>query len=770
MENKREHIIRDKANKYNLPSPEKPIVREKLGNSEQKQPTRRKKSGVKSRFPILEVINRPIKPKYRYKMQLKRTFILASGYIFIMLLLIGKMTYLYMHKSEQYELIVLEMMGAQDVTINPLRGNIVDRNNKTIATSQITYHIILDPKILLNDVSVEQQNRTVEELANYIGITTQEIWDVINNNPNSSYRIMQKDIVTADKDMLAKLSLQGVWYEPSFIRTYPKGDFAASLIGFYNNQTGQYGIEQFYNDYLEGQDGRIYTTLQSGEIFMKETLPAVNGDTIVLTVDEVIQQQVERAMKEYVEQADPEGAAAIVMNPNTGEIYAMYSYPTFNPTTYGNLSSQVGQDVWSEMTAEEQSAQLNTAWKNYSIHNLYEPGSTFKPLMVAAAIDTGYLDVDTFTANCPGYINVAGETIKCWHTSGHGIQNVKQILANSCNPGVIAIAQLVPNDVFHSYMLQYGLLEKTGIDLTGESVGIIHSLSELGPVEKATSSMGQTFMLNAMQLLTAFSSVINGGYLLEPYVVSHIVDQNDAIIYKATPSLKRQVISTETSTLLAEYMRSVVVEGTGGFANISGYSIGGKTGTAEKGYPRAEGVEILSFIGYAPVKNPEVIAMILLDEGDEVVGGTAKVFSDIMKDVLPYLGISPDGVVETENDNLIEVPNFIGTDIYEAINQIHVKEFEYIIQGGGNVIIDQYPNANTKLPKASNITLYLETDSPENLIYVPNLVGLTVEQANAKLNATLQIEATGDGQIVTQIPKEGTQIDKGSKIIVQTMQ
>ncbi len=274
-------------------------------------------------------------------------------------------------------------------------------------------------------------------------------------------------------------------------------------------------------------------------------------------------------------------------------------------------------------------------------------------------------------------------------------------------------------------------------------------------------------MMTTTQLIAGFSALINGGYLIEPYVVSRAIGENNSIVYEKLPNIKRQVISNETSTLLANYLESVVLEGTGGAATVVGYKVAGKTGTAEKGYPREAGVEILSFIGYSPIVNPEVITLVLIDEGEEITGGPARAFSNIMGQVLPYLGVKGSN---TEQSIMVTVPNFVGMDIYSAIESISLNSLDYILRGGGNEITGQYPPANTVLPMASKITLYLNSASPADLVKVPNLIDLTINEANALLNGTLVIEANGNGKIVNQIPDEGAYLDAHSKVVVQVIE
>ncbi|OON93985.1 MAG: hypothetical protein ATN31_04630 [Candidatus Epulonipiscioides saccharophilum] len=734
--------------------------------------TNKKKMGKFKKFKQSKIFRIKAKPETTKIRRLRfrnRAVVMLLGYLTVLLLLIIKMLFIWINDNQKYELAVLDRLSKKDVILDPLRGSILDKNSKTLAVSQIAYDVILDPKTLLEDVDEVERNRIITELAKFSGQSEIAIIEMLNKSANSRYKLFLKDISISDKDRLVALKLKTVSYIQSALRIYPKGDFASAMIGFYNGVEGQYGLEQFYNPYLKGEPGRIFTNITSGELLTNKTIPAINGSSLVLTIDETIEQTVQAVMNDFVQKSDPVAASAIIMNPNTGEIYAMYSYPSFNPNTYGNLSSQLGPE-WNEMTPEQKSEELYRAWRNYNIQNVYEPGSTFKPLMVAAALDLGYLQPDEFRANCTGSINVAGTNVNCWYGPGHGIQTVEQVLANSCNPGVIEIANLVPNDIFYEYMLEFGLLEKTGIDLAGERIGIIHDLEQFGPLEKATASMGQNFKLTPMQLLTGFNSVINGGYLIEPYVVSHIIDSGGSIIYSKTPTVKRQVISTETSKLITQDLESVVTTGTGGFAAVPGYRIGGKTGTAEKGYPRDEKKSILSFIGYTPIEKPKIVAMILMDEPrNDEIGGTGLAFSTIMKEILPSFELFGDNQKPMQV-NLVKVPDLRNMDIYNAIELVNELELDVITKGGGNIVAEQYPAAGIMLPIGANITLYLETNKTQSLVNVPNLVGLFPADAKKMLGTALFLEIYGESdlQILNQIPPAGTLLDRNSKIIVNT--
>lgn len=703
----------------------------------------------------------------RMAMLRKRLSVIKVIFIAILGLLIWRIGYFKVVKGEEFEREVLERMSGTESELDALRGNIVDRNNRTVVTSTIVYNIILDPKrILEQDEEIRQT--TYKALAEYSKKSVTDIAKLVNDNSGSQYKVFMKHISAEDMESLKKQRLKGIWYEETFERKYSKNELAAQTIGFYNNENGQYGIEQAYNEYMKGKPGRIFPKLQDGNIVTTEVASATNGSTVVLTIDEVIQQYVEQAMTKYIKQTNPLNAAALVMNPKTGEIYAMFSYPYFDPNTYTNLSKQVGKSYWDSLAGEDQTKLLNRAWQNFNTQHPYEPGSTFKPLIVAAAIEEGYID-ENFQFNCVGHAKVADRSISCWKTSGHGLQTLEQVLANSCNPGVIAITQSMPKEKFDEYMKKYGFGELTDIDLPGEAKGQLHNVNKLGPVEKATNSMGQNFTATTMQLLTGFSAVVNGGYLMQPYVVSQVVDPDNNVVYEKVPEMKRQVISNTTANQMAIYMEKVITEGTGISAAIPGYRMGGKTGTAEK-QPRGLGKEIISFIGYAPLEDPEVITLVLFDEANEGSGVPANAYKEIMKNVLPYLGISTDMTAEGPAITMSVVPDVTKNDFYTGIERLSAEGLAYETIGVGTKVTGQYPVAGTKMPKGGTVKIYLETDTPNNIVAVPDLAGLTLEEARTKVDGLFKINANQSGKIISQVPKAGTKIEKDNEIIVQTIQ
>lgn len=691
-------------------------------------------------------------------------------FIGVMGFLMYRVGYIKIVKGEEYERQVYDSMSNTEKEIKALRGSIVDRNTKPLVTSSLVYNIIMEP-IIINGLIEEEKQATLTELATYTGKTVAEIQQMVEEKPKSWYKILKKDISAEDMELLkANKQIKGVWYEESFIRTYPRNELAAQVMGFYNGTQGQYGIEQQYNTFMQGKSGRIFPRVQDGSITVTEVAPSKMGDTVVTTLDEVVQQYVEQTMDTYVKEYGPINAAAVVMNPKTGEIYSMYSYPEFNPNTYNNLEQQLGSGVWNGLSQEEMSKALNDAWQNFNTQHPYEPGSTLKPIVTAIALEENYIGLDGYY-ECTGRNNVAGANIKCWKTSGHGIQTLEQALANSCNSAMIQIAEKIPGNVFLEYLVKFGFGQPTGIDLPGEASGLLHPSNKFGPVERATASMGQGITVTPVQLLSAFSAVINGGYLIEPHIVSEMRDSDGNVVEVFTPKVKRQVISEETSTILREYLRTTITLGTGTNANIAGYTIAGKTGTAEK-LPRGSGKHIVSFVGYAPMEDPEVVAFTLFDEIEEKSGAPTKAFYDMMQNILPYLGIEATSKDETTVNQTMVVPSIGTLNLYDGILTLGLQQLDYEVIGVGTKIKDQYPAEGTKLPAGASVKIYVETETPDTIIEVPSLIGLTIEEARKTTNGFFQLDIASEtsGAITTQVPKAGTKIEKGNKIVVQTLE
>lgn len=676
-------------------------------------------------------------------------------------------------KNEEYAKGVLVNMTQREREIQAPRGTIQDINGRTLAASVLAYDIILSPYEIVNNVrEAEEKAEIYATLAKQLGKEASEIQREVEvraaQATGNKYYMIAEKVNSETAEPLKELA--GVTVSRTYIRNYPNNGLAAQVIGFYNkNGEGQYGVEEGYNDYLEGQAGRSFSQIQQYQIVTSELQEPVPGATVTLTIDSVVQKYVDSAMNRYVEKVKPKTATAIIMRPKTGEILSMYSYPSYNPNTYNNLSEQLGKS-WANLSGQDQSTALLSAWKNNAIQLNYEPGSTFKPLVVAMALEEGVISKDK-TYQCNGSKNVAGQVIKCWKREGHGPQTLSEALANSCNVALMDIGEEMDNKQFLSYIKNYGFGEKTGIELAGEEKGQLHHT--LGPVEKATYCMGQTLTVTPIQLISAFSAVVNGGYLMEPYAVSEITAHDGSTLVRYEPTVKRQVISTNIANYVKEALKKVVDEGTGTNAAISGYEIGGKTGTGQEWINvggkmiRDEEHYAISFMGFAPVDDPEIIGLVVFDGIPEGTGAQTLAFKEMMENIFPYLGIPTSTATDGVDNQTTTVPDLSGKTIYEAATALESRSLKCQILGAGKTVSEQYPKAGSSWEKEGTVTLYAKTDKPETLREVPHLIGKTIEEAKAMTKGHLGIQSSGSGKIVSQFPEAGYKIEAQSKIIVQ---
>lgn len=626
----------------------------------------------KNRFEFLS-------KKFPKRMQKKLVF-LFMVIILAFVVLIIRITYINASKGSKYTKIVLDQQEYDSRTIPYKRGDIVDRNGTKIATSERVYNVILDVYVMLSkDEYVEP---TIEVLKDCFGISEAEVRRVIEEKPNSRYVIMETDVdyKTAQKfreiedDEKNYPNVKGIWLEDDYLRSYPYDTLACDVIGFTaSGNVGVIGIESAYNGVLNGTDGREYGYFSDDSTIERTVKAAENGNTVVSTIDVTLQAIVEQCILEFNEahygeaREDEPGSkntAVIIMDPNTGEVLAMASYPTFDLNNPRDMSSVYTDEAWDAMDDEEQLEAMNKIWRNFCVSDTYEPGSTAKPFTVAAGLETGKIK-GSETYYCGGYLNVGDRDIKCHLTSGHGTQTVADAIANSCNVALMEIAQTIGVEEFCKYQHIFGFGEYTGIDLPGEAAtsALLYSAENMTVTDLATNSFGQNFNLTMIQMASGFSSLINGGYYYEPHVVKQIQDENGTVIETQDPVLLRKTISEETSELLKTYLKGTMEYGTGKKAAVEGYDIGAKTGTAEK-LPRKNGNHLLSYIGYAPQENPEVVVYVVIDEPNvDNQSSSAYVLElaqKIMAQAFPYLNIStidgyvPDTKMLTDNDMIDE--------------------------------------------------------------------------------------------------------------------
>lgn len=571
-------------------------------------------------------------------------------------------------KGDEYTVKVLAQNNYSSKVLPFKRGDIIDRNGVTLATSIKVYNLILDPKLILEDKKFLQP--TLEALSSCFGYDKTELTQLITENSKRSYLVYEKQLSYEQiKDFLAITNntednpyVKGVTFESEYQRKYPFSRLASHVIGFtVSGNVGNWGIEEQYNDYLNGVDGREYGYVDSNNLMQKITKEATDGDTVISTIDFNIQTIVEKYIAQWKEQYTPQKMGVIVMNPQNGEIYAMAgdtNYDLNNPRTLDETVATPGAlatipVLGENPTEEELQAKtkaelelLNGIWRNYCISDTFEPGSTFKPVTVSIALEQGLINENT-TFLCDGGEQYPANYIKCHKNAGHGVITAAQGIAYSCNDAMMQIGRMEGKEVFSNYIRKFGFGVKTGIDLPGESscAYLLYNPSSMTDTDLAISSFGQGANVTMIQLAAAFSSVINGGYYYEPHVVKQIVKSNGSIVKNVETEPVRQTVTKATSDYVKSGLRGCVDYGTGKSAAVEGYLISGKTGTAQK-LPRSDRKYLLSFIGFAPYDDPEVVCYVVMDDpSDDSSSVTGSLFSAIMSEVLPYLNVTKDGVV-----------------------------------------------------------------------------------------------------------------------------
>ena len=589
----------------------------------------------------------------------KKLVLLFVAIILAFVFLIGRITYINAANGEHYTRIVLDQQQYDSRTIPFKRGDIVDRNGTKMATSERVYNVILDVKVMTSDEdSIEP---TIQVLKDCFEIDEEEVRDLIEESPSSRYNILKKGVdyetykkfEAIDEDDENYPDVAGIWLEEDYVRTYPYNTLASDVIGFtVDGNVGSNGIEASYNNTLNGTDGREYGYLDETSTVERTVKEAVNGDTVMSTIDLQVQSIVEKHILEFNEQHKNEASAGegskntavIVMNPQNGEILAEASYPNYDLNQPRDLTKYYTQETIDAMSDEEQLETLNSLWNNFCVSDTYEPGSTFKPFTIAAGLETGILTGDE-TYYCGGVLHVGDHDIHCSNRDGHGTQTLKQALENSCNVALMEIGEALGAEEFCRYQELFGFGEYTGIDLPGEgeTSGLLYTPENMDAASLATNAFGQNFNVTMTQLAASFCSLINGGNYYEPHVVKQIQDENGNVTENIDPVLVKKTISEETSEVIKDYMLGIVQEGTGSSAAVEGYDIGGKTGTAEK-LPRGNGKYLVSFIGYAPQENPEVVVYVVVDEPNVAAQASSsyatELASGIMSEIFPYLGIT----------------------------------------------------------------------------------------------------------------------------------
>lgn len=588
----------------------------------------------------------------------KKLVMLFVAIVLVFIFLVGRITYINAASGDRYTKVVLDQQQYDSRSIPFKRGDIVDRNGTKIATSERIYNVILDMKVMLsNDKYIEP---TMAVLKECFGIEEETVRELMETNPTGRYNILKKgvDYNTASKfneineDYKNHPYVKGIWLEEDYIRKYPYNTLASDVIGFtVDGNVGCNGIEASYNSILNGTDGREYGYQDESAAFEQTVKEPENGKTIVSTIDVQVQSIVEKHIQafndahknEAVQGEGSKDTAVIVMNPQNGEILAEASYPNYDLNNPRDLTKYYTEEEISAMTDEQRLDTLNSLWNNFCVSDTYEPGSTFKPFVVSAGMELGVLSGgESYT--CNGMLHVADHDIHCSNRSGHGAQTLKQAVENSCNVAMMYIGEDIGVEDFCRYQELFGFGEMTGIDLPGEAStkGLLYVPESMDPSSLATNAFGQNFNVTMTQLAASFCSLINGGNYYKPHIVKQIQDENGNVTESKDPVLVKRTISAETSQIIKEYMHSVVENGTGASAAVEGYDVGGKTGTAEK-LPRNKEKYLVSFIGYAPQENPQVVVYVVVNEPNAKIQANSRFATEmaaaIMKEIFPYLGI-----------------------------------------------------------------------------------------------------------------------------------
>ena len=597
--------------------------------------------------------------KYRVRKKIGVVFLLVGGIFLVLAARIFKINY---ENGDKYSKIVLDHQQYTSSVLPYKRGQIVDRNGTQLAYSEKVYNLILDPKLMLSDEKYKEP--TLAALSECFGINRQDVETILKNKPKSQYEKMLKNL-TSDQvkrfnEMLADTknypNIKGVWLEDSYIRKYPFSTLACDVIGFSSQENGgELGLEKVYDEELSGIDGVTYGYIDESLNIEQTTKEPVDGSNLITSLDFGVQNIIEKHIKAFNEEYGSKNTAVLVMNPNNGEIIGMASYPVFDLNNPRDLTGLYTEEERAAMTDEDTLNAMYDLWKNFCVSETFEPGSTFKPFTVATALEEGIVsDGDTFY--CQGYEEVGGWTIKCHEKGGHGTLTLEQSVMYSCNPAMMQISAKLGNVKFSEYQKRFGLGEKSGIDLPGESTGMLVSGENMSVSDLATMSFGQTFTSNMVQMASAFSSLINGGNYYRPHVVKRIESASGEIIKKYDAELVRQTVTSATSELLRTYLKATVDTGLAKNAKVAGYSMAGKTGTAQK-LPRADNKYVISFLGYAPAEDPKFVVYVIIDEPEvEGYNGSSQpvlwLTKNIMTDLLPYMNVFKDTDLANEESKL----------------------------------------------------------------------------------------------------------------------
>ena len=747
--------------------------------------------------------------------------------------LIGTLYHLMITEHDYYNEKAIKNQ-TRSTNLTATRGVIYDANMNVLASSSTVETVFIDPNEIAEQMKQPENSNLLDQIARGLGeILDVEPSFVYEQAADKQYRYkvikrkISEELADEVRAFISENSITGVYLETDLKRYYPNSSLAAQALGFVSSDNnGSEGLEAYYNEELSGTAGKVVTSKGNYGSEMLYTYEkyydASDGSSLITTIDSTVQAYVEKNLQNAIDKYDiKNGAFCIVMDVNTGEIKAMATLGSYDPNNYLEIyddttallleneraaalalpEASAAYEAAIETYKQDVAAARMAQWRNRCVSDGYEPGSTFKLITLASALDSGAVTLnDSFY--CGGQEKFTGreQILNCWKSAGHGAQTTAQALGNSCNIAFGHIGLRMGGDTFYDYLKSFGVMEKTGVDLPGEASGLFYERKYLndpanyGTSYLITSSFGQSFRITPMQLVRAVAAIVNGGYVLEPYIVSEVVDADGNTVEKNEKTVLRQVISQQTSETMRSLMEQVVTEGTASAAKTPGYRVGGKTGTSEKLDEYDEDGQqvkdkIVSFVGVAPIDDPKYVVLVALDtpaysensekytvHGMYISGGlmAAPTVRDIFLDILPYLGVEPDYGSEDIRGVNFTVPDVIGMDETEAGELLAEKTITYRVVGTGSVVTDQLPVAGSQVPGNSQIILYMGAEKQATRVEVPDFIGCSVADVNyLASNAGLYVQAKGTDRTdvyvlaAYQDIDPGTEVDRGTTITVE---
>lgn len=702
-----------------------------------------------------------------------------------------RLTYLTTIQSSELQESAVDLQLA-DTTVSAKRGTIYDANGNVLAESASVWQVVMSPVNFKND---KQRQAAAKGLSEIFDLEYNDVLD--DTKQQSHYVVVKRRIESDEREKVLELidtlkkdySCSGViQLLDDYKRYYPKNSLASSVIGFTgSDDQGLEGIEYEYDSYLSGTPGRIITAQNARGTDMpfryEQNVESEDGNNVYLTIDETIQSICEKYMQKGVEDNNVlNKGVCIAMDVNTGAILAMVTtdgYDLNNPYELSAKDKKKIKSTAKSKQAEAESAALSNMWRNKAVADTYMPGSVFKMCVASAALEENLVN-DKTSFTCTGSIEVEGETIHCSNISGHGTQNFVEVISNSCNPAFIQIGQMLGAGKFRQYYQGFGFSDKTGIDLPGEAEDSFWKEGKMGGVDLAVASFGQNFTITPIQMITACAAVSNGGYVVQPHVVSKITDSKGNVIKTVDKKIKRQVISDDTSKKMNEYLEYNTERQGAAAGYISGYKVAGKTGTTEKrGVTKFESSfsedYISSFCGYAPADDPQIAMLVFFDtpDGDAYYGSqvSSPVFINIMSEVLPYLDVKTSYTDEELGYVDASAGDYTGVSVDEAKTAVEADGFTATVKGNGSTVISQIPTVSSGLQKGGSIVLYTDSDSQSETVSVPSLIGLSPDEVNDVasaygLNVSFSGATTSSGTSSSQNVEAGTSVSPGTVITV----